>query len=1650
MKYIVRISARNIVGYGQFTVKEASTKQIQVPNITWSKQGNEEWKHTESVLLLKNISRYHDGEYRCTATNRAGNATASIRVTVQFSPTITYISHDTTVNETDDVTLFCNASGKPDPTVTWSFAENHAKRMAVTNETILLRTASKDVAGRYRCTSENGVGNPAVAEVQVAINYKPEIKNKSSSHVVSWINHKTVITCTADGFPVPEITWSHNGVVQSSAVKTSAQSRTRHSTLTFTPQEAKDFGVYTCMARNFLGTDKTETTVGELDAPKAPEVFRIETGTNKLEIQWKKLATIPHYPILYYLLQIRKKRGSYSWMNCTQITTKEDSLIGVINNLEANMKYIVRISARNIVGYGQFTVKEASTKQIQVPNITWSKQGNEEWKHTESVLLLKNISRYHDGEYRCTATNRAGNATASIRVTVQYKPIRTNVTYAVKGDVVLVKDTVTFSCSADSLPPPQLELRFNNKTLGLFQNGKFSLQHVNISDEGVYECIARNVLGTGAIARLNLRVKVSPTITYISHDTTVNETDDVTLFCNASGKPDPTVTWSFAENHAKRMAVTNETILLRTAIPNITWSKQGNEEWKHTESVLLLKNISRYHDGEYRCTATNRAGNATASIRVTVQYKPIRTNVTYAVKGDVVLVKDTVTFSCSADSLPPPQLELRFNNKTLGLFQNGKFSLQHVNISDEGVYECIARNVLGTGAIARLNLRVKVSPTITYISHDTTVNETDDVTLFCNASGKPDPTVTWSFAENHAKRMAVTNETILLRTAIPNITWSKQGNEEWKHTESVLLLKNISRYHDGEYRCTATNRAGNATASIRVTVQYKPIRTNVTYAVKGDVVLVKDTVTFSCSADSLPPPQLELRFNNKTLGLFQNGKFSLQHVNISDEGVYECIARNVLGTGAIARLNLRVKVSPTITYISHDTTVNETDDVTLFCNASGKPDPTVTWSFAENHAKRMAVTNETILLRTAIPNITWSKQGNEEWKHTESVLLLKNISRYHDGEYRCTATNRAGNATASIRVTVQYKPIRTNVTYAVKGDVVLVKDTVTFSCSADSLPPPQLELRFNNKTLGLFQNGKFSLQHVNISDEGVYECIARNVLGTGAIARLNLRVKVSPTITYISHDTTVNETDDVTLFCNASGKPDPTVTWSFAENHAKRMAVTNETILLRTAIPNITWSKQGNEEWKHTESVLLLKNISRYHDGEYRCTATNRAGNATASIRVTVQYKPIRTNVTYAVKGDVVLVKDTVTFSCSADSLPPPQLELRFNNKTLGLFQNGKFSLQHVNISDEGVYECIARNVLGTGAIARLNLRVKVSPTITYISHDTTVNEMDDVTLFCNASGKPDPTVTWSFAENHAKRMAVTNETILLRRASKDVAGRYRCTSENGVGNPAVAEVQVAINYKPEIKNKSSSHVVSWINHKTVITCTADGFPVPEITWSHNGVVQSSAVKTSAQSRTRHSTLTFTPQEAKDFGVYTCMARNFLGTDKTETTVGELDAPKAPEVFRIETGTNKLEIQWKKLATIPHYPILYYLLQIRKKRGSYSWMNCTQITTKEDSLIGVINNLEANMKYIVRISARNIVGYGQFTVKEASTKQIQGKNKQPVVPRHMIKWIIVGVAGLVIVMVAIVLAAYKGLSRRRGFSSIILFRVTQTSCNASK
>lgn len=86
------------------------------------------------------------------------------------------------------------------------------------------------------------------------------------------------------------------------------------------------------------------------------------------------------------------------------------------------------------------------------------------------------------------------------------KPTATRLTSNITGNTVIRNLSVTFHCSADSVPHPVLELRFKNSSLGYFIDGLFTIERVRASDEGKYECVPSNIIGVGRIATLNLSV----------------------------------------------------------------------------------------------------------------------------------------------------------------------------------------------------------------------------------------------------------------------------------------------------------------------------------------------------------------------------------------------------------------------------------------------------------------------------------------------------------------------------------------------------------------------------------------------------------------------------------------------------------------------------------------------------------------------------------------------------------------------------------------------------------------------------------------------------------------------------------------------------------------------------------------------------------------------------------------------------------------------------------------------------------------------------------------------------------------------------------------------------------------------------------------
>ena len=84
---------------------------------------------------------------------------------------------------------------------------------------------------------------------------------------------------------------------------------------------------------------------------------------------------------------------------------------------------------------------------------------------------------------------------------------------------------------------------------------------------------------------------VSPDIDYAPSAYEVVEGNGAILFCNATGNPQP----------------------------NITWTKQGNSSDLFTSGTLNLSKLTREDNGAvYQCTATNSIGTAQATTTVTV------------------------------------------------------------------------------------------------------------------------------------------------------------------------------------------------------------------------------------------------------------------------------------------------------------------------------------------------------------------------------------------------------------------------------------------------------------------------------------------------------------------------------------------------------------------------------------------------------------------------------------------------------------------------------------------------------------------------------------------------------------------------------------------------------------------------------------------------------------------------------------------------------------------------------------------------------------------------------------------------------------------------------------------------------------------------
>ena len=95
------------------------------------------------------------------------------------------------------------------------------------------------------------------------------------------------------------------------------------------------------------------------------------------------------------------------------------------------------------------------------------------------------------------------------------------------------------------------------------------------------------------LRRIFLIVTDQPEITVHPKAETISERENLTLVCNATGNPAPTLSWT------------------RDGSPVDT---SGRISISDDKKQLTITNVSRTDSGEYRCVANNSLGNETSNV----------------------------------------------------------------------------------------------------------------------------------------------------------------------------------------------------------------------------------------------------------------------------------------------------------------------------------------------------------------------------------------------------------------------------------------------------------------------------------------------------------------------------------------------------------------------------------------------------------------------------------------------------------------------------------------------------------------------------------------------------------------------------------------------------------------------------------------------------------------------------------------------------------------------------------------------------------------------------------------------------------------------------------------------------------------------------
>ncbi|XP_071883853.1 neural cell adhesion molecule 1 isoform X3 [Anas platyrhynchos] len=550
------------------------------------------------------------------------------------------------------------------------------------------------------------------------------------------------------------------------------------------------------------------------------------------------------------------------------------------------------------------------------------------------------------------------------------------------------------------------------------------------------------------------------------------------------------------------------------------------------------------------------------------------------------------------------------------------------------------------------------------------------------------------------------------------------------------------------------------------------------------------------------------------------------------------------------------------------------------------------------------------------------------------------------------------------------------------------KDISWFSPNGEKLTP-------NQQRISVVRNDDFSstltIYNANIDDAGIYKCVVSSVEEGDSEATVNVKIFQKLMFKNAPTPQEFKEGDDAVIVCDVVSSLPPTIIWK----HKGR------DVILKKDVRFIVLSN----------NYLQIRGIKKTDEGTYRCEGRILARGEInfKDIQVIVNVPP-SVRARQSTMNATANLSQSVTLACDADGFPEPTMTWTKDGEPIEPeddeekysfnYDGSELIIKKVDKSDEAEYICIAENKAGEQD-ATIHLKVFAKPKITYVENKTAMELEDQITLTCEASGDPIPSITWRTStrniSNEEKaswtrpekqetldgRIVVRSHARVSSLTLKEIqytdAGEYVCTASNTIGQDSQA-MYLEVQYAPKLQGPVA--VYTWEGNQVNITCEVFAYPSAVISWFRDGQLLPSSNYSNIKiyNTPSASYLEVTPDSENDFGNYNCTAVNRIGQESSEFILVQADTPSSPSIDRVEPYSSTARVEFDEPEATGGVPILKYKAEWRAL-GEGEW-HSRLYDAKEANMEGTItiSGLKPETTYSVRLSAVNGKGVGEISL----------------------------------------------------------------------